>query len=223
MRVIIYTRFSPQRNGSDSESNEVQAAYCEEHAAKGGHEVVAIFREAETSGGGEGADRPKLWEAIDRLGRGDILLVWRRDRLARNVYLSECINRAVEACGAKIEAVTGDIDGDGPEQKMVRQILASIAEYERKITALRTKFAMMHHQRKGKPMGSVPPFGYRIVDGRLEPVDDEQKAVSAILEKYAEGMPSLDIVRFLNRHTLLEKRTKKPWVRRDVDRVIQNH
>ncbi|MHC4635794.1 MAG: recombinase family protein [Planctomycetota bacterium] len=142
MKAIIYTRFSPQRNADKSESCEVQAAYCEEYAARKGWEVGGIYRDKDVSGKDE--DRPILWTAIDRLGREDVLLVWKLDRLARNVLLMEQVKRAVEVCKARIVAVQGDVKGNSPESNLLRVILSGVYEYERRIIALRTKHAMLH-------------------------------------------------------------------------------
>jgi DNA invertase Pin-like site-specific DNA recombinase len=221
MQAIIYTRFSPQRNGDKSESCEVQLAYCEQKAAEKGYEIGGSFSDPDVSG--EEETRPGLWAAIDRLGRGDVLLVWKYDRLARNVYLSECIRRAVDACGARIEAVEGGIEGDTAEAVMVRQVLAAIAEYERKIIALRTKFAMLHHQQQGRRMSGEPPFGYSFQGDTMLPVVGEQITIAAILDKRGEQWDILRIVRWLNSEEEHQTRSNRPWVRRDVERIIANH
>ena len=221
--AIIYTRYSPQRNGENSASCEIQEAYCEQHAAQSGYRIGGVFADAMVSGKEE--DRPNLWRAIDLLGKGGVLLVWKRDRLARNVYLSECIKRAVESVDARIEAVEGDVDGDGPEQVMIRQVLDSISEYERKIIGLRTKYAMQHHQREGMRMGRFAPFGYAINpnnETRLIPVGVEQKAIARIMELRDEGRDILGIVRGMNKTDEHKTRTGRAWVRVNIERVLSN-
>lgn len=158
MKCVIYTRFSPRKNAEESESCDVQRDYCLKRAAELGYEVKGVFDDPDVSGADE--FRAQLWAAIESLEKGDVLLVYKRDRLARNLYLSVQIDRAVTRRGATIEAVTGDIAGNSDEIVMVRQMLAVIAEYERKMISSRTHHAMMYHIRNGRRMGAECPYGW---------------------------------------------------------------
>lgn len=183
--ATIYTRFSPRRNAAECESCEYQGAECERHAEREGWKVVRRIDDADASGADE--YRPRLWEAIEGLGRGEVLLVYKRDRLARNVYLSEQIARAVRKRGARIVAVSGDIEGDGPEVQMVRQVLAAIAEYERKLIASRTSHAMRAYVAQGRRMGGKVPTGWRVNPAdpsRMVP-DEAGRAALAELRRLA--------------------------------------
>jgi site-specific DNA recombinase len=219
MKAIIYTRYSPQRNSKESESCEVQAAYCEEYAAKKKWEVGGIYEDRERSG--KDKDRPGMWAAIDRLEKGDVLLVMKLDRLARNVYLMECIKKAVRTCKARIVAVQGDIEGDTAETELVRVVLSAVAAYERQIIAIRTKLAMKQLQKNGRAMGSRAPYGYRIKDGTLVEVKKEQGAIRYIRRLRDSEYEILEIVRAMN-GSEFRTRTGRPWVRRDVDRILSN-
>jgi len=199
-QAIIYTRFSPQRNADESDSCEIQEGICRTYADNNGHKVIDVFNDADVSGKDE--YREKLWQAIESLPRGGVLIVFKRDRLARNVFLAEQINRAVGARGASIEAVTGDVAGNGPEQVMIRQVLASIAEYERKLIAMRTSWAMKQHQKSGKRMGRYAPYGYEIDPddpSLLIEHEREQKALNVIAELlHTNKMSVTKIMEYMN-------------------------
>jgi DNA invertase Pin-like site-specific DNA recombinase len=199
-QAIIYTRFSPRANADKCESCEVQRDYCEKYAAAHGMEITAVFDDPDVSGADE--YREKLWQAIEALQKGGVLVVYKRDRLARNVYLSEQINRAVEKKGATIEAVTGDVQGNSAETVMIRQVLAAIAEYERKMIAARTKHAMRFHMSQGRRMGSECPYGWEPDPAdpkRMLPCRRELKVVEEIRAKHAEGMAYHAIMTWLNK------------------------
>jgi len=199
VKAIIYTRFSPRKNADECESCELQAAHCEQFAHKKGWTVSQIVNDKSISGADE--FRPNLWKAIETLGKGDVLIVYKRDRLARNVYLSEQINRSVEKRGGKIVAVSGDIEGEGFEVVLIRQVLASIAEYERKQIGQRTHHAMQQHQRNGRRMGRYAPYGWSIDPDnpkRMIACPDEAEAVARIVELRAAGMPISMITETLN-------------------------
>jgi DNA invertase Pin-like site-specific DNA recombinase len=219
-RAIIYTRYSPRRNSEECESCEVQLAYCEQHAHKKGYTIEKTFEDRAVSGKDE--DRPGMWAAIEHLERGDVLLVMKHDRLARNVYLSELVRRAVETVGARIEAVQGDVEGDGPEHVMIRQVLASIAEYERKITALRTKYAMLHHQKNGRRMGRYAPYGFAVDPDdpkRLTPVGAEQVALERIVELHGQGKNTCEIARVMNSE-MPELARGEQWVPKTIRKIV---
>lgn len=220
-KAVIYTRFSPRKNAEDSQSCEIQESTCRDYADRHKHEVITALNDKDVSGKDE--YREKLWRAIELLPKGGVLIVYKRDRLARNVFLAEQINRAVEVKGATIEAVSGDVVGNGPEQVMVRQILASISEYERKLIGLRTSWAMKQHQRNGKRMGHFAPYGYEIDPedrSMLRKVEHEQVALLAI--KWAveeEEMNLSEVVRYLNKEYPKSCRGKE-WNRKTVKKII---
>lgn len=220
IKAVIYTRFSPRRNAGDSESCETQKAYCEQYAHNKGYEIVKVFDDPAVSGKEE--NRPLLWAAIEYLEKDSVLLVYKLDRLARNVYLMELLRRAVATAGGRIEAVQGDVEGDGPEQVMIRQVLASIAEYERKVCALRTKFAMLHLQKTGRRMGRYAPYGWRIDPdnpGEMLPVEEEMKAVQLIMKMHYVGNRNVDIIKVLNL-TMPQAARAGKWTNKAVFKIL---
>jgi len=220
MNAIIYTRFSPRRKADESESCQIQEGICRGFAKQKNLDVVAVFHDEDISGKDE--YREKLWQAIEALPRGGALLVYKRDRLARNVYLSEQVERAVESRGARIVAVSGDVEGAGAEQTLIRQILASIAEFERKMIAARTSHAMKQHQKNGKRMGRYAPYGYRVDphdSTMLEPIATEQEAVEVIRELHKEGECPNAITRTMNQ-AMPEAARGKEWRSKTVTKII---
>ena len=220
-KAIIYTRFSPQRNSDESDSCEIQEGICRKYAEEHGHTVLDTLNDKDVSGKDE--YREKLWQAIEALPKGGVLIVFKRDRLARNVYLAEQINRAVELKGATIEAVSGDVAGDGPEQVMIRQVLAAIAEYERKLIALRTSFAMKQHQIAGKRMGRYPPYRWEIDpedSSLIIPVPSEQEAIAVIKILHEKGMNCHSIAIGMDRKMPERARASK-WNQKLIRKIIE--
>ncbi len=158
---IIYARFSPRRHEEESESIEAQVDFCRAWCEKNNVKVVGEFADRALSGGDE--DRPELWAAIAALERGYVLVVYRLDRLARSVYLSDIIERAVHTKKATFLSIAGEGTwSDSDEDFLIRKILQALAEYERKVISARTKAAMLRHQANGRLMGSIPPYGWKI-------------------------------------------------------------
>lgn len=221
-RALVYTRFSPRPNAATCESCEVQRAYCEQYATQKGLEIVRYFDDPDRSGSDE--FREVLWAAIDALKKGDVLLVYKRDRLARNVYLSEQINRCVAKKGATIVATTGDVEGDTPEAVMIRQVLASIGEYERKLIAMRTKAAMRHYMKEGRRMGGQIPYGVKLDPNdstRIVANDKERAAIKQAVSMRKNGATLREIVAALPKEASRTGRWHYEQVRRIIARASE--
>lgn len=213
-RAIILARFSPRPDADISESNEAQEQICREYCARLGYEVAGVFADADAEG--DDWERPGLWGAIAALGRGMVLVVWKRSRLARDPYLHAVIARKVRKLGARIEATTGAPNGDSPQDELVRGILDCVDRFNKLVQALDTKMRMLAHQRGGRMMGSKPPYGKRrgpdrIVqraDGaevkRRTLIDDphEQRVLAVIRELHSQGLRARRIAAELTRRGL---------------------
>jgi site-specific DNA recombinase len=158
---VLYARFSPRRNADESESIEAQFDFCRKWCEENNVEIVGEFADRALSGGDE--ERPELWAAIEALERSYVLVVYRLDRLARSVYLSDIIERAIKRKKATFISVCGEGTwGFTDEDWLVRKILQTLAEYERKVIGAKTKAAMLRHQANGRLMGSIPRYGFML-------------------------------------------------------------
>lgn len=198
-RAIIYARFSPRRNAGECESIETQLDLCRDYCKRKGYAEAAVFEDRALSGGEE--DRPGLWNALEALKRGDILIAYKLDRLARDVYLAELIQREADKRGATVEAVEGGVNGDTPEQRMIRQVLQAFAEYERKVIAARTRAAMLRHQASGRRMSAQTPYGWTVDPqnpARMIQEPGEQTVIGRIVRLHQDGLGLRQIARELD-------------------------
>ncbi len=221
-KAIVYTRFSPRRNAATCESCEFQAASCEQYAHDHGLKIIATHHDPDVSGGDE--FRENLWDAIKKLPKDGVLLVYKRDRLARNLYLSECINRAVRKAGARIIAVEGDVEGDSIEIAMIRQVMAAISEYEKKVIGQRTKWAMAQHMRSGKRMSRFPPYGQKIHPDNpsiLLTDDHEATVIARMLEMRNHGYGSSKIAHTINENPDNFNRMGIKWRPATIGKIIR--
>lgn len=158
---ILYARYSPRKNEDECESIEAQFDFCRKYCSENNIEIISEFADRALSGADE--DRPELWAAIAALEKGYVLVVYRLDRLARSVYLSDIIERAIHAKKATFLSIAGEGTwSDSDENFLIRKILQALAEYERKVVSARTRAAMLRHQANGKLMGSIAQYGWRI-------------------------------------------------------------
>jgi DNA invertase Pin-like site-specific DNA recombinase len=175
---------------------EVQRAAIQSWAKREGVKIVAWHHE-DVSGGAPIDERPGLQAALQGLAehRAGLLVVHKRDRLARDIVAAAMITRLVERVGGIVATADGMPPGNSPEATMMRGMLDLFAQYERAIIVSRTRAALAAKKARGEVTGRAP-FGMRVsADGRhLEEDPDEAAVVERVGELLAQGMLQKDVV-----------------------------
>jgi len=125
MHVVGYVRTSTRSQTLSAEAQrEAITAWCKANGAR----LMDVFEDIGVSGDAVISGRPGLWSAMAALGskRADVLLVPRRDRLARSVVIMAGIERMVREYGGRVESVS---DNANPEFALRRQVLGAFADY----------------------------------------------------------------------------------------------
>jgi DNA invertase Pin-like site-specific DNA recombinase len=127
--------------------------------------------------------------ATKKLAAG-VLLVAKRDRLARDTLVAAMVERLVERAGARVCSADGMAAGDGPEALLMRRIVDAFAEYERLTIQARTKAALAVKRSRRERISRQPPYGWRLsADGQhIEPEPREQSTVALARKLRRSGM-----------------------------------
>jgi len=216
-RAIGYRRVSTAEQAGSGLGLAAQQTAIAATAARFGLPLGDTFTDAGVSGGLALEQRPALLAALDALGRGDALIVAKRDRLGRDVLNVAMLARLVERKGARIVSAAGEgTDDDGPTSILMRQMVDCFAQYERAIIQARTRAALAVKKARGERVGGIP-FGSQLgADGRtLEPHADEQRALGLLRELRAAGYTFRAVADELNRQGF-RSRTGGRWVRQSV-------
>jgi len=137
--LIGYARVSTQDQNPQLQLDALTAAGCER-----------IFQEKAS---GAQRERPQLQAALDYLRPGDVLVVWKLDRLARSLkQLIETVE-LLEEKGIGFQSVTESIDTTTPGGKLIFHIFGSLAEFERSIIRERTKAGLAAARAHGRVGG----------------------------------------------------------------------
>ena len=217
-KAVGYVRVSTEEQnlGPDAQRAAL-AAWCDAN----GVELVAVFDDLGVSGGTAIDKRPGLLAAVDALtdnGAG-VLLVMKRDRLARDIMVSAMAERLAERAGARVLATDGTGNGDGPEAQMMRGIIDVFAQYERALIRARTKSALAVKKSRGERTGDIP-FGSQLAaDGiHLEANPAEQEIMQIVRDLKAGGVTVTAIVDYLNKSGRPARGSR--WHRTTVDRLL---
>ena len=117
----------------------------------------AMIYQEEASGGQ--ADRPELARAIGALKSGDVLTVWKLDRLSRSLRDLLFTLEAITAAGAGFRSVTEAIDTTTAPGRLMTQMLGAFAEFERAMIRERTMNGLAHSpQSRPAPWTTAKPY-----------------------------------------------------------------
>jgi DNA invertase Pin-like site-specific DNA recombinase len=186
MRIVAYTRVSTAEQASEGVSLDLQDRAIHAWAEAMGHEIVSVYREEGVSA--STLERPQLRLAITEALRpsADGLVVLKLDRLVRSVTgLAELMDR-FNAEGKALISVRDSLDTTSAGGRLVANIMASVAQWEREIISERTKDALAELKRQGVQLGRPPS----------EQVDGPTTA--AIMRLHAEGLSQRAIARELH-------------------------
>lgn len=102
---------------------------------------------------GAKADRAGLAEALSHARAGDMLVVWKLDRLGRTMKGLIDLSTDLAARGIGLRSITDGIDTAGTAGKLVFHIMAAMAEMERDLVRERTTAALLIAKRQGRVGG----------------------------------------------------------------------
>jgi DNA invertase Pin-like site-specific DNA recombinase len=140
--LIGYARVSTQDQNPELQLDALNAAGCEK-----------VFTEKAS---GAQRDRPQLKSALDYIRKGDTLVVWKLDRLARS--LKQLIETIEDLEQRKIgfKSLTESIDTTTAGGKLIFHIFGGLAEFERSIIRERTNAGLQAARERGRTGGRPP-------------------------------------------------------------------
>ena len=109
-------------------------------------------------------DRPALTQALDYAREGDVLVVWKLDRLARSLrQLIETVGN-LEQAGVGFRSLTEAIDTTPPGSRLVFHLFGSLAEFERELVRERTLAGLEAARGRGCTPGRPPKLGPKEIE-----------------------------------------------------------
>jgi DNA invertase Pin-like site-specific DNA recombinase len=136
---IGYARISTDDQNLNLQMDALKAAGCER-----------LF--TDTASGAK-AERPGLAEALAFARKGDVLIVWRLDRLSRSLHELLKMVSELKAAGIGFESITDCIDTSSAAGELIFHVFASIAQFERRLIIERTKAGLAAARSRGRQGG----------------------------------------------------------------------
>lgn len=166
--------------------------------------VSEIFQEKASSVG----KRPELRRCLDSLRKGDTLVVYRMDRVARSLKdLLEILER-IHSVGASIKSLSEPLDTSGPIGIFMVQVLGSVAQLERSIIRERALAGQVSAYQRGKRWGGSAPKLSSAQVAELRAMKASGHTLKQLMAHFDLSMSS--VCRYLNPETARSNRPKLP-------------
>jgi DNA invertase Pin-like site-specific DNA recombinase len=178
-------------------------------------------------------EREGLQELLNdiRVGRVDVVVVYKVDRLTRSIT---DFGRLVEAFDSKevsFVSVTQAFNTTNSMGRLTLNVLLSFAQFEREVTAERIRDKIASSKQKGMWMGGRVPFGYRNENKQLFFEPEEARTIRLIFELYLALRNVRMVKEELSRRNIISRKyTNKsgdrvggtPFTRGNVASILAN-
>ena len=163
---VGYARVSTAQQSPQLQIDALQSAGCQK-----------IYQEMAS---GAKAQRPQLEQMLAQLRSGDVLVVWKLDRLGRSLtHLVQLVNQLLEQ-DVGLQSLNDPIDTTSAQGRLMFNIFASLAEFERELIGERTQAGLKSARARGRS------------GGRPKGLSEQAKLTAAAAESlYQEGKLSV--------------------------------
>ena len=148
---------------------------------------------------GKSAVRPELAQCLKALRAGDVLVVWRLDRLGRSLSDLVRIVSELEQRGIGFESLTEKIDTTSAAGKLTFHVFAALAEFERNIIRERTKAGLDAARARGRKGGRKPALNERQVREIRALLADPEIQVGEVARRY--GVSRTTLYSYINKES----------------------
>lgn len=201
MAVYGYVRVSTISQANDGDSLEAQIKQVTSYALSRGLSLDenCVFVERGVSGGLEFNSRPEGSKLLEVIQSGDVLIFPKLDRGFRNTRDALNTLHLLKERNCSVHSIDlgGDVTGNGVGA-IIFTILSAFASFERERIASRISEVKQMRKSQGYFVGGRRGFGFNVKDGKKVPNNKEQKLISEMRKKKANGESMLAIHRWLN-------------------------
>ena len=140
--LIGYARVSTMDQNPQMQIDALEQAGCER-----------IFIEKIS---GSHKERPQLQAALNYMGEGDTLVVWKLSRLARSIRQIISTTHDLDEGNIKLKVLTQNIDTSTPEGRLFFHMTAAFDEFQRELIVENTRAGLVAAHKRGRRGGRPP-------------------------------------------------------------------
>lgn len=195
--VVIYARFSC--SGQREESIEGQLNACYEYAENNNFTVIHEYIDEAFTGRND--DRPQFQQMIkdSKQRKFQKVLVYSFDRFSRDMMQSKQYETELKKNDVSLISATEKFQ-DNASGRFCKNVMMCNAQFFSEELSQKVIRGLIQNAEKGIINGGIAPFGYKLVDKKLEIDENTAPYVKQIFQMYADGKKCTEIVEYLNRH-----------------------
>ena len=223
--LVGYCRVSTN-NQKEEGTIELQEKSIKKYAEKNNCELVKIFKDNGVSGGSELENRPGLAELFSYAeGNKEVegVLIFKLDRLARDLYIQEHLIKKLEGLNKKLISIKEPhLDSKDPMRKAFRQFMGIVSELEKAFITMRLSGGRINKAQKGGYAGGATALGYETKDKKLIIHEEQAEIIRMIFKmKRYKRMGLREIARELNEKGVPTTRGGK-WYAGTIKYILEN-
>src|SRR5256885_3617713 len=191
LRCAVYTRKSSEE-GLEMEFNslEAQRESCEAYVASQKAEGWLLVPDRYDDGGFSGGtlERPALKRLLAdiEIGKVDVVVVYKIDRLSRSLMDFAKLVEVFERRAVTFVSITQSFNTTTSMGRLTLNVLLSFAQFEREVIGERIRDKFAASRKKGMWMGGFVPLGYDVKDRKLVVNEAEAATVQRIFEQFTK-------------------------------------
>lgn len=170
LRCALYPRVSTEEQFIHGLSLQAQESDLRDYADRMGYKIVDVYADEGVSARKPITKRPALMRLLRDVqdNKVDIILVTKLDRWFRNIKEYQVTQEILEKHHCYWKTIFEDYDTSTANGQMVVNIMLAVAQNECDRTSERIKTVFEHKFRNGQHVTGAAPYGYKLVDKRLE-------------------------------------------------------
>ena len=218
--VISYARLSRAKENGELSIKVQHSANA--RAAENNGETVNLFLE-DVGFTGASDKRPSFQKIVTMIkeGRVKALYFHRFDRLYRNSSLQSQFEVIASKTNTKLISSSEPYNGNQPEAKLIRGVVALINESLIDVYAEQTMKVLLDKARRGEYTGGTIPFGFCLKDKYLVADAKEGSIVRYMFTRVADGVDINTVLRELDSRGYMTRRGKS-FTRTNLYDILHN-
>lgn len=220
LKAALYVRVSTEDQAKEGFSIPAQLKRLHSYCKARGWEIAGEYIDSGYSG--RDIKRPAYQKMMQEKDNWDVIVVLKMDRIHRNSKNFATMMEDLKRWGKEFNSMQESFDTTSAIGRFVMDIIQRIAQLESEQIGERVKIGMVQKARKEKGyLGFGIPYGYDYQDGRLVPIETEQRTIRRIFEWYLNGLSLNDIAKRLNEIGVPSKKGGR-WKKGTVGRILSN-
>lgn len=223
IHCVGYCRVSTH-NQKEEGTIELQHVSLDSYVQKNGFSMRAVFEDNGVSGSLHERDGlNKMFDYLESNVHVKHVVIYKLDRLARDLYLQEHLIKRLESLGVKLLSTQEDnLDSDDPMRKAFRQFSGIVAELEKGFILMRLSGGRNKKASSGKWAGGRIPYGYESQEKDLIMYPERAAVIAAIfVMRRNEHLTLRAIANRLNVYKIPTSSGKK-WYASTIRYVLRN-